>query len=114
MLALPGNPVSSFVSFEVFVRPLLRRLLGARHVHRRTLTAVLAADLASTAGRRRLLRARLDWGSGRPVATLVGGPGSHLLGALAGADALVDVPEDVAHLAAGDPVTVIDLREHDA
>ncbi|MBO0922715.1 molybdopterin molybdotransferase MoeA [Cellulomonas sp. zg-ZUI222] len=114
VLALPGNPVSSFVSFEVFVRPLLRRLLGARHVHRRRLTADLAADLRSTAGRRRLLRARLDWGSGRPVAVLVGGPGSHLLGALAGADALVDVPEDVAHLAAGDPVTVIDLRERDA
>jgi len=114
VLALPGNPVSSYVSFELFVRPLLRRMLGAREVHRRTLTATSADDLRSPAGRRQLLRARLDWTAGTPVAVPVGGPGSHLLGALARADALVDVPEDVTHVAAGDPVTVIDLREHDA
>ncbi|MBO3087282.1 molybdopterin molybdotransferase MoeA [Cellulomonas dongxiuzhuiae] len=114
VLALPGNPVSSFVSFEVFVRPLLRRMLGARGVHRRTFTATLTTGLRSPAGRRQLLRARLDWSTGAPVAELVGGPGSHLLGALARADALVDVPEDVTDLAAGSPVAVIDLREHDA
>ncbi|GIG39751.1 molybdopterin molybdotransferase MoeA [Cellulomonas phragmiteti] len=114
VLALPGNPVSSFVSFEVFVRPLLRRMLGARQVHRRTLTASLATEVRSPAGRRQLLRASLGWTTGTPVATPVGGPGSHLLGALARADALVDVPEDVTHLAAGAPVAVIDLREHDA
>ncbi|ADG74653.1 molybdenum cofactor synthesis domain protein [Cellulomonas flavigena DSM 20109] len=112
VLGLPGNPVSSFVSFEMFVRPLLRRMLGARHVHRRRLTATLADDLRSPAGRRQLLRARLDWSTGTPVAATVGGPGSHLLGALARAVALVDVPEDVTHVAAGSPVAVIDLREH--
>jgi len=114
VLALPGNPVSSFVSFEMFVRPLLRRMLGARDVHRRTLSAGAAEDLRSPAGRRQLLRARLDWTGGAPVAVPVGGPGSHLLGALARADALIDVPQDVTHVAAGDPVAVIDLREHDA
>jgi len=114
VLALPGNPVSSYVSFELFVRPLLRRMLGARDVRRRTLTAALAAETRSPAGRRQLLRAQLDWAGGTPVAVLAGGPGSHLLGALAHADALVDVPEDVTHVAAGAPVTVIDLREHDA
>ena len=114
VLALPGNPVSCFVSFEVFVRPLLRRMLGARDVQRRRLTATLAGDVRSPAGRRQLLRARLEWTGGVPVAVAVGGPGSHLLGALARSDALVDVPQDVTHLAAGDPVTVIDLREHDA
>lgn len=112
VLALPGNPVSSFVSFEVFVRPLLRRMLGAGDVHRRTLTAALTTGLRSPAGRRQLLRARLDWSGPAPAVALVGGPGSHLLGALARADALVDVPEDVTDLAAGAPVTVIDLREH--
>lgn len=114
VLALPGNPVSSFVSFEMFVRPLLRRMLGARDVHRRTVTAAVDTEIRSPAGRRQLWRARLDWTTGAPVAVLVGGPGSHLLGALARADALVDVPEDVTHVAAGSPVTVIDLREHDA
>lgn len=114
VLALPGNPVSSFVSFELFVRPLLRRMLGARDVQRRRVVATTADDLRSPSGRRQLLRARLDWADGAPVVTPVGGPGSHLLGALARADALVDVPEDVTHVAAGTPVTVIDLREHDA
>ncbi|WP_046528298.1 molybdopterin molybdotransferase MoeA [Cellulomonas sp. FA1] len=114
VLGLPGNPVSCFVSFELFVRPLLRRMLGASDVHRRRLTASVPDALSSPAGRRQLLRARLDWTGGTPVAVPVGGPGSHLLGALARADALIDVPEDVTHVAAGDAVTVIDLREHDA
>ncbi|MFS0706187.1 gephyrin-like molybdotransferase Glp, partial [Cellulomonas sp. 179-A 9B4 NHS] len=61
VLSLPGNPVSAHVSFEVFVRPLLRRLLGARDVHRRRLRATLATDVTSPPGRRQLLRARLDW-----------------------------------------------------
>ena len=114
VLALPGNPVSCFVSFEVFVRPLLRRMLGAREVHRRTLTAALTQEVRSPAGRRQLLRASLDWSGPAPAVRPVGGPGSHLLGALARADALVDVPEDVTHLAAGTPVAVIDLKERDA
>ncbi|QCB93741.1 gephyrin-like molybdotransferase Glp [Cellulomonas shaoxiangyii] len=114
VLSLPGNPVSAHVSFEVFVRPLLRRLLGARDVHRRRVRATLAADVDSPAGRRQLLRARLDWSGGTPVATAVGGPGSHLLGALARADALVDVPAEATHVGAGETVTVVDLREADA
>ncbi|WP_230684718.1 gephyrin-like molybdotransferase Glp [Cellulomonas sp. JZ18] len=114
VLSLPGNPVSAFVSFEVFVRPLLRRMLGARHVHRRRLPAVLASDVRSPAGRRQLLRARLDVRDGALVATPVGGPGSHLLGALARADALLDVPADATRVAAGETVTVVDLREGDA
>ena len=65
-----------------------------------------AADLAQTVG----------FGTAGPAPAVrpVGGPGSHLLGALARADALADVPEDVTHLAAGTPVTVIDLKERDA
>lgn len=114
VLSLPGNPVSAHVSFEVFVRPLLRRMLGAREVHRRTVRATLAAGVTSPEGRRQLLRARLDWDGAVPVATPVGGPGSHLLGALARADALVDVPAEATHVAAGETVTVLDLREGDA
>ncbi len=114
VLSLPGNPVSAHVSFEVFVRPLLRRMLGARDVRRRTVRAVLASDVTSPAGRRQLLRARLGWDGAAPVAVPVGGPGSHLLGALARADALVDVPAATTHVAAGETVTVLDLREGDA
>ncbi|MGI5426416.1 molybdotransferase-like divisome protein Glp [Streptomyces sp. CA-179760] len=92
LLALPGNPVSSYVSFELFVRPAIRTLMGLRDVHRPTTRATLAADKALTSpkGRRQFLRATCADGRATPV----GGAGSHLVAALAHADALIVVPED--------------------
>lgn len=114
VVALPGNPVSAFVSFEVFVRPLVRRMLGASRTRRRTLRARLVGEVRSPQGRRQLLRGALDLSGPEPRVAPVGGPGSHLLGALATADALIDLPEPVTHVPPGQTVTVIDLREHDA
>ncbi|WP_129338311.1 gephyrin-like molybdotransferase Glp [Cellulomonas endophytica] len=111
VVTLPGNPVSVLVSFELFVRPALRRLRGLEGSGRRATTAVLTADLRSPAGRRQYARARLDRDARPPAVTPEGGPGSHLLGALARADALVVVPEDVTHVPAGTEVTVVDLTE---
>ncbi|RWZ58257.1 molybdopterin molybdenumtransferase MoeA [Labedella populi] len=98
VVCFPGNPVSTQVSFEVFVAPLLRRAAGRpeRVVARRP----LAADLTSVPGKRQFLRGRID---GDHV-SLVSGPGSHLVAALAAADVLVIVPEDVTALRAGDLV----------
>jgi len=115
VVTLPGNPVSAFVSFHVFVRPLLRRLLGLPDGPGPVVRAALAEPLTSAPGRRQFQRARLgaaDAASGTPVVHLVGGPGSHLLGALALSDALVVVPEDVTALPAGAPVDVL-LTEGD-
>ncbi|MFC9287698.1 gephyrin-like molybdotransferase Glp, partial [Streptomyces sp. NPDC057052] len=93
LLALPGNPVSSYVSFELFVRPVIRTLMGLADVHRPTTRAKLVADraLSSPKGRRQYLRATCAEGTVRPV----GGAGSHLVAALAHADSLIVVPEDV-------------------
>ena len=104
VVALPGNPVSSHVSFEVFVRPVLRAALGHPYPDRPRITAPLAAALTSTAGRRQFRRGVLDAVAG--TVREVGGPPSHLLAALARADCFFVVPEEVTELAAGVPVEV--------
>ncbi|SEO67947.1 molybdopterin molybdochelatase [Trujillonella endophytica] len=103
VVTLPGNPVSAFVSFEVFVRPALRRALGHAAPDRLHAPAVLAEPLRSPAGRRQFLRGRYDGGR----VSQVGGPGSHLVAHLARANCLVVVPEDVTDLPAGASVDVV-------
>jgi molybdopterin molybdotransferase len=114
LLALPGNPVSSYVSFELFVRPAIRTLLGLEPARRTPVPARLAADgpLTSPAGKRQFLRgaytppaAGEQVGSVRPV----GGSGSHLIGALALADCLLVLPEDTTRADPGDEVEVLPL-----
>jgi molybdopterin molybdotransferase len=103
VVTLPGNPVSSFVSFEVFVRPALRRALGYAFPDRLRVPARLTGSLRSPAGRRQFLRGRYDGGQ----VSQVGGPGSHLVAHLARANCLVVVPEDVTELPAGAEVDVV-------
>lgn len=105
LLALPGNPVSSYVSFELFVRPAIRTLSGLDDIHRPTTRATLEAGKALTSpdGRRQFLRGRYAAGKVTPV----GGAGSHLVAALAQADALIVVPEDVTSVEPGTEVEVV-------
>ncbi|NEB82522.1 molybdopterin molybdotransferase MoeA, partial [Streptomyces sp. SID14478] len=109
LLALPGNPVSSYVSFELFVRPAIRTLMGlpAETVQRPTTRAQLTADKALTSpqGRRQYLRGVHDPEAG--TVAPVGGSGSHLIAALAQADALIVVPEDVTSVEPGTEVAVV-------
>jgi molybdopterin molybdotransferase len=115
LFGLPGNPVSTFVTFELFVRPALRRLAGHRDddLFRPTDRAVLLDDVRKSSGRRAFVRVRVerdDRGTprrddrGRVRAALAGGAGgqgSHVLSALATADALAVIPEADDTLAAG-------------
>jgi molybdopterin molybdotransferase len=99
---LPGNPVSSMVSFEVFVRPALRTLLGEPDVQRPVVRARAATGWRAPAGKRQFARVALRTDTdGATVCEPVGGQGSHLVADLAGADALAVVPEDVTDVAAG-------------
>ena len=102
VVTLPGNPVSSHVSFEVFVRPALRRAMGHPYPVRPVVTATLGEAWTSPAGRRQFRRGVLDAVHG--TVREVGGPGSHLLGSLARSECLVVVSEGVTELAAGSPV----------
>nr|WP_231708103.1 gephyrin-like molybdotransferase Glp [Arthrobacter caoxuetaonis] len=100
-LGFPGNPVSALVSFEVFLRPALSALTGLP-APRRVLTALLAEEALSPAGKLQVRRGQYDAGT----VALVGGPGSHLIHALAASNALVLVPEETERLPAGSEVTV--------
>lgn len=109
LLALPGNPVSAYVSFELFVRPAIRRLMGLTPESRPTVRAQLEAEepLGSPEGKRQFLRGWYDAEAGtvRPV----GGAGSHLVAALAQANALIVVPEAVTEVEPGGEVEVVPL-----
>jgi len=108
IITLPGNPVSSYISFENFVRPVLRRMRGLTELHRPSSRARCAVDLKSPAGKRQFARAvLLPSGEVAPVGT---GQGSHMLGGLAVAEALIVIPEDVTAVRTGDEVEVVDLR----
>jgi molybdopterin molybdotransferase len=104
VVTLPGNPVSSLVSFEVFVRPVLRAAAGHPQPDRARVTARVSEDLRSPAGRRQFRRGRLDAVTG--TVAPVGGAGSHLLASLAHADCLFVVGADVTEVAAGTEVEV--------
>jgi len=110
IVTLPGNPVSSFVSFEVFVRPLIRRLLGHAQLHRPTLHAICARDFTSPVSKVQFARVRMHMHDGLLMAEPEGGQGSHIIGGLARADGLAVVPEGVGHVAARDELVVMDLR----
>lgn len=101
VVCFPGNPVSTQVSFVVFLRPILRRAAGLPHIPPTTMR--LARPVASVAGKRQFLRARvLDDGTVETVA----GASSHLVAAMARADVLLDIPREVTDLAAAQNVRV--------
>ncbi|MBW4032022.1 MAG: molybdopterin molybdotransferase MoeA [Acidobacteria bacterium] len=104
IVCFPGNPVSSQLSFELFVAPTLRELAGRLAAARET--RVLDSPLRSIPGRRQFLRGRRTPGGG---VTTVGGPSSHLVAALAASDVLIVVPENVTELAKGDSVETWEL-----
>jgi len=111
IVTLPGNPVSSYVSFEQFVLPAVRRMMGRAPYLRPEADALLTEAIRSPEGRRQFARGRLSVVDGRLAVTPVGAQGSHLIGDLAESDALVVVPESVTWVEAGETVTVLPLDE---
>jgi molybdopterin molybdotransferase len=111
LFGLPGNPVSSFVTFELFVRPVLARLAGhVGRLQRDVVRARLAEPVSKSPGRRAFLRVSLARNEDGWQASLAGGQGSHVLSALAAADGLAIVGEEHDSLPAGANVEVILLR----
>ena len=120
LFGLPGNPVSSFVTFELFVRPAIRRLAGwpPDRLVRPIDHGVLMEPVGKSAGRRAFLRVVADRGDGgapsrdpegRVRLRLAGGgrgQGSHVLSALAVAEGLAIVPESMDRVEPGHPVDV--------
>jgi molybdopterin molybdotransferase len=111
IVTLPGNPVSSYISFEQFVLPALRKMMGRTPLTRPQADAVLTHALPSPPGRRMFARGTLSVVDGQLAVTPVGAQGSHLIGDLAESDALIVVAEDVTLVEAGETVTVQPLDE---
>lgn len=101
-LGLPGNPVAAFVSFELFGRPLLLRLLGHRDWRKPTVRARLTEPVDNRGGRRHFVRAIVEAGADGPVVRPTGEQGSGVLTALVRANGLLVVPDGVERLEAGD------------
>jgi molybdopterin molybdotransferase len=99
---LPGNPVSSLVSFELFVRPALRKLQGHTRLHRPTVEVVLEHDVRKTPDRTEYQRAVVRWHpDGSLRARTTGSQSSSRLLSMVGANALLHVPPGQGSLAAG-------------
>lgn len=113
LFALPGNPVSAFVSFELFVRPALRTMMGVAPAVPPTLRARISHDLGSFDGRRRQYMRGLyaDTSDGRVVGP-VGGAASHMIADLPSANCLIVVPE--TGLRAGSECEIVVLTDSPA
>jgi molybdopterin molybdotransferase len=110
VFGLPGNPSSAFVTFEIFVRPFLRRLGGHAACFRPTVRVVAGEDLRGPEGLAAYLRVRIDRDADPAVVRLTGPQGSGLVRGLAMADGLAILPEGVSVIERGDPVDVLLLQ----
>jgi molybdopterin molybdotransferase len=111
-LGLPGNPVSAMVTFELFARPLLRRMQGYARLHRRPVPVVLEEPVTINAPLTHFLRIVVSVrDDGTLTARLTGPQGSGILTSMSHANALLVVPEDRPHSRAGDVLHALLLTD---
>lgn len=110
VLGFPGNTVSAMVSFEIFARPAILALQGARELQPLTVTATFAEEFSNKDERRHYLRVRLEEREGELFAYLTGHQGSGVLSSLVKADGLAVIPEEWERVEPGTKVKVILLR----
>ena len=111
VFGLPGNPVSSLVSFEVFVRPALRKMQGYARLHRPTVEATLDHEVRKTPDRTEYQRAIVVWRPEGLVARTTGSQSSSRLLSMVGANALLHIPPGEGMLAAGTRVPALLVGE---
>jgi molybdopterin molybdotransferase len=110
-IGLPGNPVSSSVTFELFARPVIRRMQGAQELHRRRIHVRLGEDMSKPEALETYARAVLtETTDGLPSASSSGDQGSSMLQSLTRADCLVVLPVGLEVIPAGTVVEAIPLR----
>jgi molybdopterin molybdotransferase len=110
ILTLPGNPVAAYVSFEVFVRPVIARLQGKAQVLPKYRRAIAENSFSAQPGRKHFIRGVKVAGKSHLVSAL-DVQGTHLVASLARTDCLIVVPELVEEVRAGDAIDVIDLQD---
>jgi molybdopterin molybdotransferase len=107
---LPGNPVSVFVSFEVFVRPAIQKMLGRVQLGRPEIAAVLTEAIRGPRGKAQYARVQVRRGDDGWLATPTGGRGSNLISTVARANGLAIIPPGTETAQAGDEVRVMLFR----
>lgn len=111
VFGLPGNPVSAMVSFELFVKPALLRLMGYRKTTRPLYHAVIEEDVANADGRTYVVRVRAWRESGAWHISSTGAQGSGILRSMVGANGLAFIPGGPRGIKAGEEVEFLLLRE---
>ncbi|MGZ3525204.1 MAG: molybdopterin molybdotransferase MoeA [Thermodesulfobacteriota bacterium] len=106
VFGLPGNPVSSMISFEQFVRPSLLKMMGHRKLFRPAVEAVLKEDIKKMAGKRYFIRGSVSFEKNQYFVTSTGEQGSGILRSMVRANGLIVIPEEQEIVRAGERVKV--------
>jgi molybdopterin molybdotransferase len=106
VFGLPGNPVSSMISFEQFVRPSLLKMMGRRQLFRPAIEAILKEEIKKMLGRRYFIRGSVSFEKDQYFVTTTGEQGSGILRSMVKANGLIVIPEDQEIARAGDKVRV--------
>ena len=106
VFGLPGNPVSSMISFEQFVRPSLLKMMGHRQLFRPVIEAILKEEIRKMTGRRYFIRGTVSFKKNQYFVTTTGVQGSGILRSMVRANGLIVIPEDQEMVRAGEKVTV--------
>jgi molybdopterin molybdotransferase len=109
IFVLPGNPIGALLSFDIFVRPLIRRLMGHSKLHHRIIEARLESTIEGAGEDARYVRAHVSRSGNFPTVNSVEDKDEHPLAGLRTADALIVVPPGTTRLNAGDTVKVMQL-----
>ena len=105
-LGLPGNPVSSMITFEQFARPAILKMIGRKLLAKPTIRAIIEGDITNTDGRRVFARVMVTKRSGQYYASLTGPQGSGILTSMVRANGVAVIPENSGAVKAGDMVEV--------
>ena len=106
VFGLPGNPVSSMISFEQFVRPSLLKMMGNRKLFRPAVEAVLKEDIKKMVGKRYFIRGAVSFEKNQYFVTTTGEQGSGILKSMVRANGLIVIPEEQEIVRAGEKVKV--------
>ena len=110
LLGLPGNPVSAAVTFELFGRPVIRKMFGHTRLFKPQVDVIVEDGVEDVAMRRHYVRARVEWQIGRYVARTTGNQGSNITTSLLNANAFVIVPEGGVKIQPGESAKAMMLE----
>lgn len=112
IFGLPGNPVSSMVCFEIYVRPLIRKMMGYKNLFRKEISATLINSIKNNSGRTEFIRVVLEKdGNGNYLAKKTGDQGSGILTSMAKANGILKIDGDKTEISKGESIKVLIIKD---